>query len=184
MAIIEQILDIVRPKGKRGVAGIWHDEHGLVEAARKVREMGIKNFEAITPFPVHGLDDAMGIPLSFIPWVTFICGLCGCAFGLWFTWWTFCRDWPLNIGGKPFFSLPAYIPIMFELTILFGALCSVGTLFVVCGLPAVEPPIIDPDLTSHKFGLFIATGESGHDSAKLEKLLTDLGANEIKHTEF
>jgi len=184
MAIIENLLEAVRPKGKRGVAGIWHDEHHLVEAARKVRETGIKNFEAITPFPVHGLDDAMRIPLSFIPWVTFIMGVCGCAFGLWFTWWTFCRDWPLNIGGKPFFSLPAYIPIMFELTILFAALSSVATLFVVCGIPAIEPQIIDPDLTSHKFGLFIPTGESGYDSAKLEKLLRDLGANEIKHTEF
>lgn len=184
MAIIEQILDLVRPQGKRGVAGIWHDEHRLIEAARKVRESGIKNFEAILPFPVHGIDEAMDIPLSFIPWVTFVCGLSGGAFGLWFTWWTFCRDWPLNIGGKPLFSLPAYIPIIFELTILLGALCSVGALFVVCGLPAIEPPIIDPDLTSHKFALFIATGESGHDSAKLEKLLRDLGANEIKHTEF
>ena len=184
MAIIDQLLEMVRPVGKKGVAGIWLDEHNLVTAARKVRESGIKDFEAIIPFPVHGLDEAMDIPLSFIPWVTFICGLGGGLFGLWFTWWTCSRDWPLNIGGKPFFSLPAYIPVVFELTILLGALCSVGALFVLCGLPAVDPPIIDPDLTSHKFGLFIATGAGGNDSAKLEKLLRDLGANEIKYTEF
>src|SRR4051794_10719630 len=101
MDIIEKLIQCVRPKGKKGVAGIWTDEHKLVEAARKVRESGVKHFEAISPYPLHGIDDAMGIPLSFIPWVTFICGLAGGSFGLWFTWWTFCVDWPINIGGKP-----------------------------------------------------------------------------------
>ncbi len=184
MDIIEGIIQLVRPRGRRGVAGIWTDEHKLVVAARKVRESGFRRFEAITPFPVHGIDEAMNIPLSYIPWITFIFGLLGASFGTWFTWWTFCVNWPINIGGKPFFSFPAYIPIIFECTILFGALSSVGALFVICGLPAVEPPIIDPDLTSHKFALFIPEGENGFDAAKLEKLLRDLGANEIKHTEF
>jgi Protein of unknown function (DUF3341) len=184
MDIIESVIQLVRPKGKRGVAGIWLDEHKLVSAAAKVRESGIKKFEAITPFPVHGIDEAMDIPLSFIPWITFIFGLMGCSFGAWFTWWTFCVDWPINIGGKPYFSFPAYIPIIFECTILFGALSSVGALFAICGLPAVEPPIIDPDLSSHKFALFIPLGENGMDAPRLEKLLRDLGAAEIKNTEF
>lgn len=183
MDIIEKLIQCARPKGKKGVAGIWLDEHGLVNAAKKVRDSGVKDVEAIVPFPIHGLDDALGIPLSKIPWVALVFGVLGCTFGLWFTWWVFCVDWPINIGGKPYFSLPAYIPIIFELTILFGALSSVGALFVLCGLPKVEPPIIDPDLTSHKFALFIPNGVSG-DAAKLEKLFRDLGASEIKHTEF
>lgn len=184
MDIIETIISCVRPKTQRGMAGIWEDDHKMVEAARKVRESGFKKFEAITPFPVHGLDDAMDIPLSWLPWITFIFGLAGCAFGTWFTWWTFCVDWPLNIGGKPLFSFPAYIPIIFECTILFAALASVGALFMVCGLPAVEPAVIDPDLSSHKFALFIPETDNGYEKARVEKLLRDLGANEIKHTEF
>src|SRR5258708_653404 len=113
MDIIEKVISCVRPAGKRGVAGIWMDEHKLVEAARKVKAAGFKQVEAISPFPLHGIDEALGIPFSFIPWVTFIFGLTGASFGLWLTWWTFSVDWPLNIGGKPFFSLPAYIPVIF-----------------------------------------------------------------------
>jgi hypothetical protein len=183
MDIIEKVIQAIRPKGKKGVAGIWLDEHDLVKAAEKVRINGFKNVEAIIPFPIHGLDEAMGYELSNIPWITFIFGIIGGTTGIWFTWWTFCRDWPINIGGKPFFAFPAYIPIIFELTILFAALSSVGALFVLCGLPCIDPPIIDPDLTSHKFALFIPEGD-GNDSAKAEKLLRDLGAKEIKHTEF
>lgn len=184
MDIIENIIELVRPKGKKGVAGIWLDEQELVKAARKVRESGFKKVEAITPCPVHGLDEALDIPLSFIPWVTFTFGLMGASFGLWFTWWTFSVNWPINIGGKPQFALPAYIPIIFECTILLGALSSVLACFIACGMPSVEPPTIDPDLTSHKFALFIPEGDSGYDSSKLEKMFRDLGAKEIKHTEF
>jgi hypothetical protein len=184
MDMIEKLIACVRPKGKKGVAGIWDDEHKLVAAAHKCREAGFLKTEAILPFPVHGIDEALDIPLSFIPWVTFIAGVIGGSFGLWFTWWTFVRDWPINIGGKPMFSLPAYIPIIFELTILFGALSSVGALFILCGLPSIDPPIIDPDLSSHRFALFIPEGDAGFDSVRLEKLFQDLGAAEIKHTEF
>lgn len=184
MDLIEKVIQLVRPKGKPGVAGIWLDEHELVQAARKVREAGFKKFEAISPFPIHGIDEAMGIPLSFIPWVTFIFGLVGFFFGLWFTWWTSLVNWPVIVGGKPFFSWPAFVPIIFECTILLGALSSVGALIYMCGLPKVDPPVIDPDLTSHKFALFIPQDDSGYDVAKVEALLKSLGASEVKRTEF
>lgn len=169
---------------RRGIAGIWLDEHKLVSAAKKVRESGVPHFEAITPFPVHGIDEAMGIPLSWIPWVTFIFGLIGFSFGAWFTWWTSAVDWPVIIGGKPMWSLPAFIPIMFELTVLFAALSSVGALIYICGLPKLNPPIIDPDLTSHKFALFVSESDAGYNPAKLEQLFKELGAVEVKKAEF
>lgn len=178
------ITDLLSYKGKKGVAGIWLDEHKLVDAAAKVRQAGFKKFEAISPFPVHGIDDAMGIPRSFIPWVTFIFGLTGCSFGVWFTWYASAVSWPLIIGGKPMWSLPAFIPVIFECTVLFGALSSVAALFVMAGLPKVDPPVIDPDLSSHKFALFIPEDDSGYDSARVEKMLKDLGASEVKRTEF
>ena len=184
MDIIDNAISKVRSKGRPGLAGIWLDEHKLVDAAKKVRESGIQKFEAISPFPLHGIDDAMGIPMSFIPWVTFLMGLAGFTFGLWFTWWTSAVDWPIIIGGKPMWSLPAFIPIMFELTVLFAALSSVATLIIVCGLPAVEPPIIDPDLTSHKFAIFVPESAAGYNAAKLEQIFRDMGAVEVKKTEF
>jgi hypothetical protein len=184
MDIIEKLISAARPRSKRGVAGIWEDEHKLVEAARKVRLSGYKKFEAITPFPIHGIDEAMDIPFSWIPWVTLVFCLLGCAFGTWFTWWVSTTSWPVNIGGKPMWSLPAFVPIMFECTILFGALASVGTLLAVCGLPQVDPPVIDITLSSHRFGLFIPEDDTGYNQANVEKMLRDLGAVEVKRAEF
>jgi hypothetical protein len=184
MGIINKAISCISDKGQDGIAGIWDDEHKLVEAAKKTRDSGVVGFEAISPFPLHGIDEAMGIPLSFIPWVTFVFGLSGCAFGLWFTWWTSAVNWPILIGGKPMFSLPAFIPIMFELTILFGALSSVASLFFICGLPRVEPPVIDPDLTSHRFALFVPKTAKGFDKQRLMDLFKSLGADEVKETRF
>ncbi len=168
--------------GKRvgGIAGIWHDDHELVVAAAKVRDAGFVKFDSITPFPVHGLEEAMGIRRSMIPWVTFFAGVIGGCSGLFMEYWIAAVDWPLIIGGKPFFSVPAFIPITFELTILFAALSSVGALFVMCGLPKIDPPIIDRDLTSHKFAIFIPEDDKGYDAAKVESLMKQLGAKEVK----
>jgi hypothetical protein len=163
-----------------GIAGIWLDEHDLVKAAEKVRQAGYKKFDAILPFPVHGIEEAIGIRRSFFPWVTFVAGVSGGGLGLFFQYWTSAVNWPINVGGKPFFSLPAFIPVTFECTILFAALFSVGTLIITCGLPKIDPPIIDPDLTSHKFALFIPETEAGYEVAKVEQLLKSLGAAEIK----
>jgi hypothetical protein len=84
------------------------------------------------------------------------------------------------VGGKPFFSLPAFIPVVFELTILFAALSSVGALFYFCGLPKVDPPVIDPDLTSHKFAIFIPKDDVGYDEAKISEIFKQMGATEVK----
>ncbi|HVK61614.1 MAG TPA: DUF3341 domain-containing protein [Bdellovibrionales bacterium] len=163
-----------------GVAGIWLDDHAVVAAAHKVREAGYKKFDAITPFPVHGIEEAVGISRSPIPYVTFLAGLTGLSAGLALTYWTSAVSWPLNIGGKPFFSGPAFVPIMFELTILFAALFSIGAMIILCRLPKIDPPVIDPDLTSHKFAIFIPENDVNYDAARAEQLLRSLGATEVK----
>jgi hypothetical protein len=163
-----------------GMAGIFLDERQCVEAARKVREAGFKKFDAISPYPIHDMEDAIGIKRSNIPYVTFFAGLIGLLSALWLTWWTSEVNWPINVGGKPLFSLPAFIPIMFELTVLFAALASVSALLYFCKLPQIDPPVIDPDLTSHKFAIFVPENDKGYDEAKVKKLLSDLGADEVK----
>lgn len=163
-----------------GFAAIFLDEHKTVAAARKCREMGFTKFDAISPFPVHGMEDAIGIKRSWIPYVTFIGGLIGLAVALLVTIWTSAYDWPINVGGKPMISLPAFIPICFELTVLFAALSSVTAFAWVCRLPKIDPPNIDPALSSHKFAIFVPADDSGYDEGKLEKLFRDLGAVETK----
>lgn len=163
-----------------GIAGIWLDEHAVVKAAAKTRENGFVKFDAITPYPVHGMEEACGIKRSWIPYVTFVAGAVGLLSGLWLTWWTSAVNWPINVGGKPYFSLPAFIPIIFELTILFAALTSVGALFYVTQIPRLDPPNIDPDLTSHKFAIFIPENDNGYDESKIERFFKEMGAVEVK----
>jgi hypothetical protein len=177
-------MEDIMSKSQMGIAGIFTDEHQTVEAAYKVREMVGEDFEAITPYPVHGMEEACGIPRSGIPYVTFIAGITGLTIGLTFTWWTSAVNWPINVGGKPFFSLPAFIPIIFELTILFAALSSVVAMFIKCGIPGKAQKPIDLDLTCHKFALFIPQSAKGFNEAKIEALLKTHGAVEVKKAEF
>ncbi|MFZ4405201.1 MAG: DUF3341 domain-containing protein [Pseudobdellovibrionaceae bacterium] len=163
-----------------GLAAIFLEESKVLKAAQKTREMGFEKFDAISPYPIHGMEEAAGIKRSTIPYVTFIAGLTGLISGLLLTWWTSAVDWPLNVGGKPFFSLPAFIPIIFELTILFAALASVGALFFHCKMPQIDPPVIDPDLTCSKFAIFVPSNDRGYNEALLEKTFRDLGAVEVK----
>ena len=171
-------------KGKPCLVGIWTDEHKMISAATQTREHGCKKFDTITPFPMHEVDEAVGLKRSWIPWVTFAFGMFGLIFGIWFTWWTSAVDWALNIGGKPMWSLPAFIPVIFELVILFAALSSVATCFIVIGLPKLNPPVIDPDLTCHKFGIYVPEDDSNFDKAKLEKIFKDNGAEDVRMAEF
>ncbi len=168
-------------KGQSGFVGFYTDEHELVEACRKTRGAGYKLFDAITPYPVHGIEEAIGIPRSFIPWITFIAGLTGGSLGMLLQYWTSAVSWPINVGGKPNFSWPAFIPVTFELTILLGALSSVGALFYLCGLPKIDPPILDPDLTSHKFAIFIPEGDTGFDRVRTEQHLKSVGASNVRY---
>ena len=171
-----------QPKGAAGAAGIFEDEAAFLKAASRLREK-TGSFEAISPYPVHGLEEALRLKRSWIPWVCFAGGLFGFSFGLWLTWWTSAVSWPVIVGGKPFWSLPAFVPVIFELTILFSALAAIGGLLYACSLPAVRPPIIDPALTSHKFALFIPFKEGMSNAAALA-LLKELSPSQILEARF
>ncbi len=172
--------NIMGSKFTSGIAGIFLDESAAINAAYKVRENGFVKFEAITPYPVHGMEEACGVKRSPIPYVTFGAGVVGLLAGLALTYYTSAVDWAINVGGKPMFSLPAFVPILFELTILFAALSSVGAFFYLCGIPKVDPPIIDKDLSCHKFAIFIPENDVAYNSDRVEKLFKELGAVEIK----
>jgi hypothetical protein len=162
-----------------GLLGVWDNEHKVLEAARKVKSEGFHKFDTISPFPIHGMDEAMGLRPSKIPIVSFFAGLVGGTIGWGFQAWVFAVDWPLNIGGKPHLPLPAEVPITFELTVLISALTTVAVMLIWNGLPRLNPPMLHPRLHDDKFGLFIPENDQGYNVAKIDKLFQDLGAEEI-----
>ncbi|MBN2328028.1 MAG: DUF3341 domain-containing protein, partial [Candidatus Omnitrophica bacterium] len=94
----------------------------LLEAAEKVRDAGYEKWDVHSPIPIHGMDDAMGIRPTILPWLVLGAGLTGLAAAVLMQWWMNAVDYPIIISGKPLFSLPANIPVAFELTVLFSAL--------------------------------------------------------------
>lgn len=121
---------------KKFIVGSFDDEAVLFPAVKEVRKAGYKIHDVFTPFPIHGLDKAIGLRDTSLHTAGFIYGIMGTTTALGFITWALTTDWPLNFGGKPFFSLPAWIPIMFELTVLFSA---VGMVLTFCYLCQVAP---------------------------------------------
>lgn len=121
---------------KKFVVGSFSDEEVLFTAVHKVRKTGYKIHDVYTPFPIHGLDKAMGLRDTSLHTAGFFYAITGTATALGFITWALTTDWPLNFGGKPFFALPAWIPITFELTVLFS---SVGMVLTFCYLCQLAP---------------------------------------------
>ena len=137
---------------KKFAVGCYDDEAVLFPAVDKVRNSGYKLHDVYTPFPVHGLDKALGQKDTDLHVAGFIYGLTGTATAVGFMGWIFTSDWPINFGGKPHFSLPAFIPITFELTVLFAA---VGMVLTFCYLnqimPGVKKHVFHPRQTDDLF---------------------------------
>lgn len=145
----------------RGVLALYEDPDTLIRAAAMVRAHGFTGADAYTPYPVHGLSEALGVKKSWVPYVTLVMGLTGAVLGLAFQIWTSAYDWPINVGGKPMISLPAFVPVTFECGILIGGTMTLAALLLACGLPDFQTPVLDRDITNDRFALFIP--ESGRD---------------------
>jgi hypothetical protein len=116
-----------------------------MHAAEKLRDAGYKNFDAHTPFPVHGMDAAMGLGDSKLGWLVLPAGISGCSLAFLMIWWMNGVDYPLVIGGKPPFSIPSMIPVMFEVTVLLSCLTAVFGMFHLNRLPRHHHPIFNSD---------------------------------------
>ena len=138
-----------------GVIGFFDDPHELTEAMKRVRDARYQHFDAFTPYPVHGLEAAQGLKASPLPFVTLGAGLVGCSIAFLLEYWTSAIDWALIVGGKPFNSWPAFVPIMFELTVLLAGLSTVAAMFIFNGLPNTKRRIFDPSLTRDRFAIVI-----------------------------
>ena len=114
----------------RYTAAFFESEDDLLASAEDARLQGFEIEDVFTPFPVHGMDRAVGLKPSRLTWIAFAAGAFGLAFALALQVWTSAYDWPLNVGGKPFNSFPLFIPVAFELTVLFSGLIAIGVLFL------------------------------------------------------
>ena len=161
--------------------GLYNDEEVLLHAVKKAKEDHLEIIDVYSPFPVHGLDNILGLTESRIHIAGFIYGLIGCLSAFLFMTWVFTRDWPIIFGGKPYFSALSFIPITFEVTVLFASVGMVVTFYTICGMgPGVDNPTLDDRITDDKF--CIAFDVDDADAAKqaaLRQFLTDTGAEEV-----
>jgi len=118
-----------------GITGLFTDPDRVLVAAEQLRTAGYSKFDFHTPYPLHGLDEAMGIKPTILPWISLGAGLAGAGIAFHLQWWTGAVDYPLVIGGKPFFAVEPSIPIAFELTVLLSAIATVVGMFALNRLP-------------------------------------------------
>lgn len=156
----------------------------FLDAVRRVRAAGFTRWDCHTPFVLHGLDDAMGIKPTKLPFVVFGAGLTGCAVGLGLQWFTNAFDYPFLISGKPIFSLPANIPVTFELTILFAAISALVGMLAFNGLPRLSHPLHSSRLmkraTDDRFLISIESADPKFDETGTRELLESLGALNVE----
>lgn len=164
---------------KKFVVGCFDDEAVLFPAVKQVRKKGYKIHDVFTPMPIHGLDAAMGLRDTSLHTAGFIYGITGTATALGFITWALTYDWPLNFGGKPFFALPAWIPITFELTVLFASVGMVLTFCYLCQLaPFVKKDHFHLRSTDDLFVMAIECTDKTNDT-EVTAFLNDIGAKDI-----
>jgi len=170
---------------KRFALGIFDDEDVLLHAIDNIRGAGVKIYDVFSPYPVHGIDDALGIERSRLPIAAFFYGMCGLAFALWLQIYTLGFDWPMIIGGKPHIALPAFIPVSFELTVFFTCHGMVITFYTISKLyPRIKTPVLDVRSTDDKFVMAIELDEHSSQLPKLTQLLRENGASEVNQKEM
>ena len=161
------------------VFGLYDDELQLIEAVRQARAQHLEIHDVYTPFPVHGLDPVLGLEESRLHIGGFVYGACGTLLAFGFMTWVFTRDWPIIIGGKPYFAAPAFIPITFELTVLFAAIGMTLSFYLICGLgPGAREENIDDRITDDKFCIaFAANGIDEHERERYAGFFQSTGAS-------
>lgn len=161
---------------KRIVAG-FADEHALRRAVRAARERGWTIDDAYAPYAVEGLEELLGWRRSRLAAVCFVCGVAGAALALWLQFWTTTRSWPLNVGGRPWNSLPAFVPVIFESMVLLGGFGLVFAFLVRSGLyPGKKALVPLAGLTDDRFALAIDVSASAATIDEVRQAMQDLGA--------
>ena len=166
------------------VSALFDTPDDIIRASKETVKAGYTKFDTNTPYPIHGIEKAMSLKPSFVGFITLVFGLSGAAFAFLMMSWMTTSSYPLIIGGKPYFTWPAFVPITFEVTVLFSAVgTALALLFVLFRFPNVSHPIHDTDyikaVSADKYGLIILTIDPLFDEQKVKAFLSGLGAKNI-----
>jgi hypothetical protein len=170
-----------------GVIAEFATSADIMHAAEKVRDAGFTRWDVFTPFPVHGMDRAMGLKNSKVGWFAFLGGVAGYATGMLMIWFMNAFDYPIVVGGKPMFSPFSAFPPSYELTILFGAFGSLGGMLFLNKLPRLYHPLLKnrrfAQVTHDKFFLVIETSDPKYSEPGTVKMLEATGSKHIEVVE-
>ena len=171
---------------KKVLYGLYNDEENLKSAVVSANESHLDIMDVYTPFPVHGLDPLMGLNESRLHYLGFIFGSIGALFAFGAMSWIFTTDWPIVFGGKPYWSVPAFIPITFETTVLFSAWGMTIVFYTICGLwPGVKAKTLDNRITDNKFCIaFDVTDAEAGDVEKYQRFFSSTAAEEVNEKEM
>ncbi len=161
-------------ENRRYLLGVFNREEDILEVTRAVRDSGMKIADVYAPYAVHGLDTAMGLRPSRLPWICFALGLAGAGLKVWFEFWTTAQSWPIDVGGKPWNSLPAFVPVTFEVMVLFA---GVGTVIAfLIGrrlLPGRRAKLPIEGVTDDRFALIIEQTDAAFDLDRANALFEE-----------
>jgi hypothetical protein len=173
----------VMDKNIYGIMAEFDTPTQLVDAARKVRDAGYTRTDAFSPFPLHEIDEALGIKRSILPFLVFGGGVTGLLSGIGLQWFVHVLDYPIIVGGRPYFSLPSFIPPAYELTILFAAFTAVFGMILLNGLPQPYHPVFNVPrfalATREKFFLVIEARDAKFDYEETRNFMQGLSAQEV-----
>ena len=162
------------------VLGEFRETEPLIEALRTLRESGETGLDAYTPYPVHGTSEALGLPKSKMPLLAFGGGMTGAISGYAMQWWMNAVDYPINVGGRPLHSAPSWVPITFELGVLFAAFALFFGSLGFFGLPRLYHPVFESEeFRRASVGTFWISVETGTDAGRTQRItgrLAELGA--------
>src|SRR5471030_2064302 len=170
-----------------GLIATFDSTAAVYHAAEKVRDAGYQNWDCITPLPVHGLDKAMGQRRSIVPRISLCGGITGFCTGMSLIWYTDSFDYPVIVGGKPFFSPLFAFPVSYELTILFTAFATIGGMFFLNGLPMHYHPVLNYENirrgTDDLFFIVIERADPKFSPDATRALLAKIGGQDIAEVE-
>lgn len=169
----------------RTLAGVFAREEDILAATDAARRSGLRILDVYAPYAVHGLDRAMALEPSKLPWVCFLLGLTGAGLKVWFEYLTTAAWWPINVGGKPWNSLPAFVPVTFEVMVLFAGVSTVvAFLFVARLRPWRKTAIVHPRVTDDRFVLLVEQHDASFDVARVRRLFEHHHAVEVEERDL
>jgi hypothetical protein len=156
----------------------------LLHAAGKLREAGYKKFDCHSPFPIHGMDQAMGLRRSPLGWIAGLVALVGCGAALGLQWWTMAVDYPLVISGKPYFAFQAYVPVTFALGVLMAGFAALFGMLIINRLPQLNHPLFNSAnferFSDDGFFISIESSDPIYERTKVQKFLEELGGKNFE----